>query len=340
MLIDQTAILLFGRSQHGKSSLCNSIAKKQIAAVGKGDGESCTWNVQTIPSSPFGVLQEYPGYDDTRIRMDDPDFFEQSEADLVELGVKNVKFLLCESLADSTIQLREGVNKLIELHGDEVKASIVVVGTKLDRADEDELPMRLENVQSVMSKMGMGNNHFVQWKSKKYSFEDMEKQRSELRNAVDQVEAISTKNLVSLENRIRNRAKELCENQVPEKISRCENYMESEVIPYTETEEFIVYDTKEVQCGNMLDKDFENNAFLAGTAVALTMGIYAGARVSQPRFKTERVERKEKREVTKYKKIDVPKSRVVTAERKKPLEDFLLKARDDVIRDIRFGKKE
>lgn len=147
-----TANILFGPTQHGKSTFLDFILSKKVSnrpAVGKGNGESVTRSCSLFRDTSIGMTIDLPGINDTGLLVD-PEMIEKEVALLLaEENIDGARFLVFDSLADSLTQILPSLEKLIEAFGDPVKSSIIVIASKLDRADKDEVASRLE----VMAKL-------------------------------------------------------------------------------------------------------------------------------------------------------------------------------------------
>jgi GTP-binding protein EngB required for normal cell division len=92
-----TAIVVFGGSQMGKSTFINMICGDHMAAIGDGSGESTTRNV-AVYDSRLGPLVDCPGYDDSDLQIHIEDLASHVAIALTEIGATSVKFLIFDSL--------------------------------------------------------------------------------------------------------------------------------------------------------------------------------------------------------------------------------------------------
>ena len=121
------ALVVFGRSQMGKSLLVNRLIARSgsgggtnqihhlrtLAPVGTGHGKSTTTDVTLYPSTCLGPVVDVPGYEDSELRFEPANVGAALPVNLVSHSVTKLKVLVLESLADSTMQLRATLEQLV-----------------------------------------------------------------------------------------------------------------------------------------------------------------------------------------------------------------------------------
>ena len=111
------AVLLYGRSQTGKSSTIRSLIEYSqtgmsdyLPTVGTGNGKSCTKTAK-VYQTPLGLTLDLPGPDDTELQLDTANVAKLGACELITHEIKGIKLLVLESLSGSTIQLRRTVSR-------------------------------------------------------------------------------------------------------------------------------------------------------------------------------------------------------------------------------------
>ena len=358
MAITRSALIVYGRSQMGKSStilkLMSSQGNVNQPSVSKGKGKSCTKTAE-IYSTEVGVMMDLPGYDDTDLEYLPDDIAELASVKLAEVGVQGIRFLLFDSLADSTIQLRTSVAQLVAAYGSRIKNSIIVIASKKDRADDDELDGRIEELKTTMSDLGIGKE-LVTWQNKKIDDNAFRAQVMLLKQAISRVDVVTTDQLEDLNDRVDKRAIELHEKQVPELqkkiISVEESYVEEweEEEPYTEQHVELenyteIYSDEE----HYYEKTGEWNPVGKAFAAIGSLGITAAFNVGEGTYKRKTRQVEKTREATRPKIVTRERKKWVThSETKKrvvdkeitvevfaPIESFLLQAREEITAEVR-----
>ena len=98
MMLTQTdyAIVLYGRSQAGKSSMIKCLIERTLAdisnlpTVGIGDGKSCT-KTANVYQTPLGLTLDLPGPDDAELQLDTATVAKLGAFELIKHDIKGVK---------------------------------------------------------------------------------------------------------------------------------------------------------------------------------------------------------------------------------------------------------
>jgi GTP-binding protein EngB required for normal cell division len=165
--------VVFGPSQYGKSTFINNILKyagsMEEAKVGTGRGESVTidvhtYNVQIIPemfpSARIGYdtfqLIDVPGILDSGLRITKEEIFTEIKAVLLRNGIQKINcFLVFESMKDDSRKINISMQSIIEVFGDNIRQSVLVLTTKWDRVDEDEREGLIDYLDSLILPLGI-----------------------------------------------------------------------------------------------------------------------------------------------------------------------------------------
>lgn len=243
-----SAIIAFGRSQMGKSSLIRNVLKKQgrfsnRPAIGSGVGDSCTAKVSHYDTL-LGAMLDVPGLDDSHLRFRAEDISMEVAAKLTKYEIKNLKVLICESLVESSCQLKFVMNELVAGFGESIIQSTVVVATKKDCVvDKAALTMRMKRLHSDMTKVGIPGEA-VSWQNVGLDTAGMSAQVQALRQRLSQAPAVATKHLIDLRQAIEEKTDELWRNQTPVKEIKTvidqkvvnKDYFDTESYPHVYTE--------------------------------------------------------------------------------------------------------
>ena len=342
----------------GKSStilkLLSSTSNVNQPSVSQGNGKSCTKSAE-IYDTEVGIMMDLPGYDDTDLEYSPKEIAELASVKLAEIGVQGIRFLLFDSLADSTIQLRNSVLQLVAAYGDRIKKSIIVIASKKDRADDDELNGRIEELKITMEDLGIGEE-LVLWQNKKIKDIDFQSQVMLLKQAISKVDLVTTDQLEDLNSRVEMRAQKLHDKQIPEIQTKIVSIEETYVVERKEMEpykiEYVVmkdYDEEYEEEQEYIVKTGEWHSVSKGIAALFSLGITAGFGVGEGYEKKKIRKVQKSREVTRPKKVThVGKKEVTYYDTKKrfidkdttvkvftPIESFLLKAREEIIFEVR-----
>ena len=182
-------------------------------SIGRGDGRSCSKTAKSYETA-IGLCLDLPGLDDTELDLDASKVARLGAVELVAQDVDGVRALVFDSLADSTTQLRSTVADLVASYGTQIKDGVIVVATKRDRADSDELPYRIGCIRETMAEIGIGRE-LVLWQNKKIDAAGFERQLIDLRAAISRTAVVATDDLRDLNEQIAERAQILCKSQTP-----------------------------------------------------------------------------------------------------------------------------
>jgi hypothetical protein len=258
--------------------------------------------------------------------------------ELVAHDVQQVKFLVFESLSESSIQLRATILQLMEAFGRHVKNSIIVVASKRDKANDVEASMKLMNMRKIMSDIGIGEN-LIEWKNTGFTNDqEFDSQLLYLELLLDQTELTSIKELEYMNKQIMIRARELCDSQMP-RLENVEIEVEEEYVEsYTETVSVEVEHWEKIERPSRLI--IEQNEAGGIALYALTFGIgfladVAATKNRPPETEWVQTTRKETRDEERFrtKKRTVKKTKQI--EVRKLVDEFTDQARAQVIREAR-----
>lgn len=185
-----------------------------LPTVGIGDGKSCT-KTANVYQTPLGLTLDLPGPDDAELQLDTATVAKLGAFELIKHDIKGVKLLVLESLSDSTIQLRKTVADVVASFGNNVKDGIIVMATKRDRADEDEIIGRLNNIREVMMDLGIGNE-LVLWQNKRLDDESFNDQLTNLIASISRTKIVATRDLDDLNSQVARKMQALYDTQVPQ----------------------------------------------------------------------------------------------------------------------------
>jgi len=322
------AIVLCGPSQVGKSTIINQFVHTQTAtvAVGNGNGESVTSQVHTHQTK-IGLVQEIPGYNDSKLSVDNGEMAKQSAAQLAIHGVDAVRFVICESLAGDTVQIRHSILELCKQHGEKVVDSVLVVCTKVDRAYE--LSQRIETIQSIMKELNIGQNDIVIRKNdEEPEFED------KLLKALSNIKPIATAELQDINTRIEERAKRLCDEQIPETYHETCRVDETYAEAYEVKVPYEVENRTETRENNM-DKAIRRDGVGAVVIKSIiTAGIYPVIMGNQVETLVEITKETKYKSETKFRTSTRNVEKKVQKKRMKKVGDFVNRARKEILDDI------
>jgi len=239
-----------------------------------------------------------------------------------------------ESLSGDSTQLRATISELIRQLGDRVMGSIIVLATKRDRACDEELPLRLREIRTIMDDLGIGSN-LVIWQSKNTDDDAFNEQLQLLNAAIEATEPVATDGLQQLTVRIQERAQQLCDAQVPEKWTKTEHVVQQYTEAVTYREEYEDVEQRLVTRSH-LTKDWEDGG--AGYVIPVsivTAGLFPLAQSLRTDARLEKVTKTKHRDAVRHE----PRIRVVPVEvkmeRRKEVKDFVRQARQEIIEEIR-----
>ena len=353
----KSVVIVYGRSQMGKSTTISKLIcdqERKTPVISKKSGKSCTKDVE-IYQTIVGPMMDLPGYDDTDLELDAEDVAKLLSIKLTESRTEGVRFLVFESVADSTIQLRASVAELVKAYGKSVKGSIVVIATKMDLADEDDLPDRLKNIKDDMLELGIGED-LVTWQNKKISDDLFSDQVTLLRQIILKKKIVCTKQLEELTTRISKRAQELYDSQSPKidtkmvVIDEIYNEKREVIVEYLEqyTKKVPVEESYKVEEKYDIIKGrwhpiAKLGVSLISLGVTAAFGVGEGHNKEKTRWITEsRIVQKDIIKTRKaFRKFSLPETKVRQVNKQEevknflPLETFIPVARLEIINQIR-----
>jgi len=365
---NEVAVILFGPTQAGKSTTFNNLCGRVCSAsdsaeMGDGSGESVT--VETsLCSSKIGLLLDTPGIDDSKLRFTNQEAGKKVALGVAAAGVKAVKFLVVESMANDAIALKRTLAALVQSFGDNVLASVVVLATKPDNLPEPKREKRSQTLSELAAKFKVPEMVKFQH-PEEIDPTRRDAQEKELQSALDRVPATQTTDLEDLNSKVQARARLLSEGQAPlvqEQIVEVpEQYVEPREVDDTYTEEYVDYEERQEQYEAMeqyegtYKQDIESTyvEHVPWVAKVLTLGIVQDE--TKTRTKTVEVPMTKWKPVTKIRSVHVPVTKTRSATRKKivydtktrmkevkksvevrrPVEDFVSQAREEVMVEIR-----
>jgi GTP-binding protein EngB required for normal cell division len=212
MRSDNVALVVFGPSQVGKSSFVKSLREHYGVVNGKnpqvstGNGCSVTSSAEIFNAGDLGIVADMGGWNNSDLRFTSQDMADQTSTGLTVRSIEKVRFLVFDSLSGDTMQIRHSITELVKGFGESSKSGIIVVASKLDKVDSDELGERLNYMREAMQDLCI-EDRLVTWQSKSF-------------NAVcafkDQLEStppVATNALQVINSLIVTRAQELCDQQ-------------------------------------------------------------------------------------------------------------------------------
>jgi len=301
--------------------------------IGSGDGRSVTTSACFFPVGYLGLIADIGGWNDSDHRFTGQDMADLTIIELSSQGVEKLRFLIFESLASDTMQLKTTLGELVHGFGESALQSIVVVASKLDRADCDGLQKRLDYIKQTMQDMNIGDR-LVTWQSKGLDEKLLPTQVQRLIDSILATSTVTTHQLEDLNLRIQERAKQLHANQVLQKRSMTmdveENYVKQiEVLKDVEQE----YWTIESTDMSLMELEMKTNPVPAVISYIATLGIRAITSAMTRTQKEEWV--RQTRVVEKLEDAFVNDTRMVTRTVEvtlplRPLRDFVSPARDEI----------
>jgi len=306
--------------------------------IGSGNGRSVTSSACFYSAGDLGLVADMGGWNDSDRRFTGQDMADLTTIELSAKGVERVHFLVFESLASDTMQLRNSIAELVQGFGESARQSIVVVASKLDRADCDEVQQRLDYIRETMHDLNIGNR-LVRWQSKGFNDSKFEDQLGYLIDSLNATPTVATLQLEFLTSRIQERAKELHANQVLERTATTmdveENYVKK-VFVRKDVEE--VYWTKQYTDMSLMKYEMETTPFPAVMSYIGTLGIRAITSAMSTIPKVDWVQKT--RTVKKWEETFVNDTRMVTRTVEvtfppKPLENFISQARDEITSEMK-----
>jgi GTP-binding protein EngB required for normal cell division len=165
--------MVFGPSQHGKSTFINNLLKfaasTEEAKVGNGSGELVTIKVRTydigiipemFPKDRIGYdtfkLIDVPGTFDSGLRITKEEIFSEIKTVLMNNGIKELDcIIMFESMKDDSRKLNITMQTIIEVFGESVRKSILVLTTKWDTIDDDAEEVQNDYIESIILDLGV-----------------------------------------------------------------------------------------------------------------------------------------------------------------------------------------
>ena len=302
--------------------------------LGSGDGRSSTTKATIFAiGSELGLLADMGGWNDSDRRFTGEEMAEKVSTQLALHDVQHVRFLVFDSMSGDTSQLRNSIVELVKGFGEATKNSIIVIASKMDRADPDEIEGRLKYMTETMQELGI-DSRLLAWQNKALSDDQLECQVSDLWNHVESTPACTTASMQGIRTRIEVRARKLYNDQpktmrsVEVKVN--ETFLKKVKEPRTEK-----YWDKTFVITSRLDHEMEEAPVPAVVGYALTLGIGALASHLSTYKKEVLVEKTRTIDDWKtYEDTRVVKKWVDVEDPPKPLEDFWLQAREQIGAEI------
>lgn len=307
-----TAVVAFGPTQSGKSTFVTCVADEGAAvAVGDGDGESVTVEAKLYQSEKLQKpLLDTPGINDSLLRFTNAEAGRRVALGVAAAGVRDLQFIVFDSLANDSMQLRNTLVEFTQAFGRDVLPSVLVLASKADRLPKAQKEKRLQKMEEVAKQQGV--RQVLEWQNVDIAPEAMELQLAKLRKALERVPPASTKDLQDLHSRVEARARQLFEKaplqtkevQVEEQYVEPYDFQEAYEEPYVVTELRDETYTDLVPYTDTVQKDVPNVEVERWPLIAkiLTLGIV------QDEFHVR----------TKKVNVDVTKYREVTRTRQVP----------------------
>lgn len=212
------SFILLGSSQSGKSSFINTLSGCVIAAVGEGDGSSCTTTTKRydINSQVLGAhvqIIDFPGFIDSDLEFTDNDILNLLKGEMSKLISEECSlrgFFIFESMGSDCSNLLDSLNKLCSLCGLEAKRSTIVIISKIDLEDDNTL--RSDFTEKLCSEQRIP---CVKWTNelKTASNDFKRRQFGDLNRAISITSPFHSGILLLLEAEIKQVAQKLCNNQ-------------------------------------------------------------------------------------------------------------------------------
>ena len=334
------ANILFGPTQYGKSTFLNAILDKDEdirPKTGTGNGQSVTRVSRLYRNTLIGPTIDVPGTNDTGLLLDAEQISQQVTLILAEERISEVRFLIFDSMSDSSTQIRPTLEHLIQAFGHRSRRSIVIIGSKFDRVDEENLEGRLAAMEDAMADCGIMTK-LVFWKSKNVTPEEWSDQVKDLLCTLRIAHPTTLTELQALEARVFERAKALYDEQAPEmreqEIQFKENHavkrMVTETYEVTEMERVKIADSNMIIAKNVA-AGLATYILSFGVGFAIDAALNGGNPVYEYRpkvvTKTREVPHWDNVERTVTKRIWVPEM--------KPLSSFMDSAYQEILRETR-----
>ena len=169
MLTKNICTVLLGPTQAGKSSVIAILmpADDPSAPVVSrpSAGKSVTETCQAFHTE-IGLVMDSPGYDDTDRDVEINEFTHQTAS--IAFQSDGIRFVIVDSLANDSICLRE-TKKILDKafldksFGKDAGTGVVVLATKKEKLDENELEERIDNMKEVLASNGLPNCAVIPW---------------------------------------------------------------------------------------------------------------------------------------------------------------------------------
>jgi len=179
--------------------------------TGNGDGESVTEDTFLIDTE-VGLVLDTPGIDDTHLRFTGDDAGRKVAIGVAASGVSRVKFVIFESLANDSMQLRDTLVKFIGAFGEAALHASVVLATKADKLREPGMKQkRLAKMFEVAQEKS--TRGVVLWQNVEIDEAGHAAQLEKLTQCLNQFDGIITSELQDLKQRQLARAQQKCDEQ-------------------------------------------------------------------------------------------------------------------------------
>lgn len=216
---ESLALVAFGPSQAGKSSFVKCLreyydvteGEEPVLGTGNGCSSTCQATIFSV-GNDFGFLADMGGWDDSQLRFTGKEMAERASRQLVFQDIHQVRFLVFDSMSSDTSQLRKSVAELVEGFGVAVKESIIVIASKMDRAEPDQIDARHAFMVQTMTDLKIGNR-LVRWQSKHFSKSILTEHVDDLLRHVQNTPTVAPDTMQHIRSRIETRAHHLFERQ-------------------------------------------------------------------------------------------------------------------------------
>jgi GTP-binding protein EngB required for normal cell division len=226
---ESTTILLTGQTQVGKSSFINLINGEKIAPTGKGLSCTLECNNYYIPlpaicGSQKVLFVDSRGWDDTNTHVSNNEIKEQMGTSLMkDQNATQFSAILCfESLSADSIQLSKSLANLVDVFGTNVLKSTIVVLTKGDLLEPDEIELRIKLISKICTQFSV---KAIVWNNKQKSMAIqkavLESQLQDLKQTISQIIPYQTEEMKQFAKSVEDKAKKLHDaDQVKVKVKK------------------------------------------------------------------------------------------------------------------------
>ena len=283
-------LMVFAPSQHGKSTFVNNCldqagANCERAKVGDGSGESVTINVTAYTMKAFIELfpDARPGYDiikiidvpglfDSGLRITKEEIFSEIKKTLLESGVNTIDaFILFESVKDDSRKFLITLTTALELFGEPLRPSSILLTTKWDKLNEREK----QKVEPVIEGFVTASNiqtqkWFINYEDFKFGNDQVSAQFSELGSRLKKLrkyEVAEMDELLRKRDLLAEKLREqdpdrLVTEEFEQEVQEAEEYLEDELVKVTEWVAL-----SEVEIENKAQKMWENQVPIPGELI-------------------------------------------------------------------------